>query len=272
LGQADFTRSDVVIGFGGGAATDLAGFVAATWLRGVQLIQVPTTLLGMVDAAIGGKTGINTTEGKNLVGSFYAPRAVFCDLDTLRTLPRNELLAGFGEVVKYGFIQDPEILNLIEKDQDSATDVDSSVFCEIVERCIAIKARVVSQDFKESGLREILNYGHTLGHAIELAERYTWRHGAAVSVGMMFVAELARLNGRLSDAIVDRHRNILQSLGLPTTYKSEKWEQLLSAMQRDKKSRAGILRFVALDDLGKPTVMNAPSSEMLHAAFQEIVG
>jgi 3-dehydroquinate synthase len=271
LGQADFTRTDVVIGFGGGAATDLAGFVAATWLRGVPVIHVPTTLLGMVDASIGGKTGINTTEGKNLVGSFYAPKAVFCDLDTLKTLPRNEFLAGFGEVVKYGFISEPRILDLIEADVNAATDVDSEIFLEIISTCIEIKAKVVSSDFKEQGLREILNYGHTLGHAIELAERYTWRHGAAISVGMVFVAELARLNGRLSDSAVERHRSILSLLGLPTTYRSDKWDQLLGTMQRDKKSRGGNLRFVVLDEIAKPSIMTAPTNEMLFAAYQEIV-
>lgn len=270
MGQADFTRTDVVIGFGGGAATDLAGFVAATWLRGVGLIQVPTTLLGMVDASVGGKTGINTAEGKNLVGAFYAPKAVFCDLDTLATLPRNELLAGFGEVVKYGFIADAEILKILETNLEEATDVNSDGFFEIVERCIAIKARVVSEDFKETGLREILNYGHTLGHALELTERYAWRHGAAISVGMMFVAELARLAGRLSEENVDRQRKILQSLGLPTKYRADKWQQLLGAMQRDKKSRAGTLRFVVLDDVEKPTIMTAPATELLFAAYQEI--
>ncbi len=270
LGQSDFTRSDLVIGFGGGAVTDLAGFVAATWLRGVALIQVPTTLLGMVDAAIGGKTGINTTEGKNLVGSFYAPALVICDLDTLATLPRNELLAGFGEVVKYGFIADERILELLEADLEAATDVNSGTFAEIVRRCIAIKARVVGEDFKEAGLREILNYGHTLGHAIELAERYQWRHGAAISVGMMFVAELSRLAGRLSDDVVERQRSILQSLGLPTTYEAPKWNALLATMQRDKKSRAGNLRFVVLDGVAKPTIMTAPAPELLFAAYQEI--
>jgi 3-dehydroquinate synthase len=270
LGQSDFTRSDLVIGFGGGAVTDLAGFVAATWLRGVALIQVPTTLLGMVDAAIGGKTGINTTEGKNLVGSFYAPTLVICDLDTLGTLPRNELLAGFGEVVKYGFIADERILELLETDLEAATDVNSSTFGEIVRRCIAIKARVVAEDFKEAGLREILNYGHTLGHAIELAERYQWRHGAAISVGMMFVAELSRLAGRLGDDVVERQRTILQSLGLPTTYEAPKWNALLATMQRDKKSRAGNLRFVVLDGVAKPTIMTAPAPELLFAAYQEI--
>ena len=255
LGQADFTRSDAVIGFGGGSTTDLAGFVAATWLRGVKLIQVPTTLLAMVDAAIGGKTGINTAEGKNLVGCFYAPSAVIIDLDTLESLPQNEILAGFGEVVKYGFIADERILELIEEDVAVATDSKSDVFAELIERSVAIKARVVGEDFKEAGLREILNYGHTLGHAIELAERYKWRHGAAISIGMVFVAELARLAGRLSDEAVDRHRSVLKLIGLPTEYKAEKWDQLVATMQRDKKSRAGTLRFVVLDAVGKPTIM-----------------
>lgn len=270
MGKSDFTRTDAVIGFGGGATTDLAGFVAATWLRGVPLIQVPTTLLGMVDAAIGGKTGINTAEGKNLVGAFYAPTAVVCDLDTLLTLPRNELLASFGEVVKYGFIADEQILHFLEEDVAAATDPASPVLREIIERSIRIKARVVSEDFKESGLREILNYGHTLGHAIEHTERYQWRHGAAISVGMMFVAELAHLAGKLDEATVQRHRRILDSLGLPTTYKADRWQQLLATMQRDKKSRAGQLRFVVLDRIGKPSILTAPAPELLFASFQAV--
>lgn len=270
MGQADFTRTDAVIGFGGGSTTDLAGFVAATWLRGVKLIQVPTTLLAMVDAAIGGKTGINTSEGKNLVGVFHAPSAVIIDLYTLISLPKNEILAGFGEVVKYGFIADPRILEIIEADVNVATDPNTPEFQEIIERSVAIKARVVGEDFKEAGLREILNYGHTLGHAIEHAERYKWRHGAAISIGMVFVAELARIAGRLSDEVVDRHRSVLHLLGLPTSYPAQKWVQLQETMQRDKKTRAGTLRFVVLDDLAKPTIMTAPTPEMLHAAFQEI--
>ncbi|MEO0048782.1 MAG: hypothetical protein RL556_114 [Actinomycetota bacterium] len=270
MGKADFTRTDAVIGFGGGSTTDLAGFVAATWLRGVKLIQIPTTLLGMVDAAIGGKTAINTAEGKNLVGVFHAPAAVVCDLDTLVTLSKNEILAGFGEVAKYGFIADSRILEIIEADVAAATDPTTPEFREIIERSIAIKARVVGEDFKESGLREILNYGHTLGHAIEHAERYKWRHGAAIAIGMVFVAELARIAGRLSDADVDRHRSVFELLGLPVSYDASKWDQLLATMQRDKKTRAGQLRFVVLDAIGKPTVMTAPTTEMLFAAFQEI--
>lgn len=270
LGQADFTRSDAVIGFGGGSTTDLAGFVAATWLRGVKLIQIPTTLLGMVDASVGGKTGINTQEGKNLVGAFYAPAAVICDLDTLASLPRNEIVAGFGEVAKYGFIQDIRILEIIEADVERAVDPSTEEFRELIERSIAIKARVVGSDFKEAGLREILNYGHTLGHAIEHAEKYRWRHGAAIAIGMVFVAELARLAGRLSDADVERHRSVFKLLGLPTTYRADRWDQLLATMQRDKKSRAGNLRFVVLDAIGRPTVMTAPAPELLHASYMEI--
>jgi 3-dehydroquinate synthase len=272
MGKADFTRTDAVIGFGGGAVTDLAGFVAATWLRGVEVVQVPTTVLGMVDAAIGGKTGVNTAEGKNLVGAFWAPRAVLCDLDLLDSLSRNERVAGYAEVVKAGFIWAPEILDLIEADPEVATDPRSDAFRRTIELAIDMKARVVGEDLREAGLREILNYGHTLGHAIEHAERYRWRHGAAISVGMVFAAELSRLAGRLPDAAAQRHRAILDTLGLPTSYRPGAWPQLLATMQRDKKSRGGMLRFIVLDDIAKPTVLQAPDESLLFAAYQEVAG
>lgn len=270
MGQTDFTRTDAVIGFGGGATTDLAGFVAATWLRGVRLVQVPTSVAGMVDAAVGGKTGINTSEGKNLVGSFYAPAAVVADLDVLDTLPRNEILAGFAEIVKCGFIGEPEILDLVEADVDLVTDPTSDEFRRVVELSIALKARVVGEDFKESGLREILNYGHTLGHAIEHAERYRWRHGAAVAVGMVFAAELGRLAGSLGDDVVDRHRRILESLTLPIDYPVGRWNTLLATMQRDKKARAGMMRFIVLDEVGKPRVLAGPEEITLFTAYQAV--
>ena len=270
MGQADFTRTDVVIGFGGGAVTDLAGFVAATWLRGIRLVNVPTTLLGMVDASIGGKTGINTNEGKNLVGAFHAPAGVVVDLDTLDGLSQMEILAGFGEVVKCGFIGEPEILDIIERDVDVATNSSSDEFRRMVELSIGLKARVVGQDFRENGLREILNYGHTLGHAVEYAERFQWRHGAAVAIGMVYAAELARLTGRLPDAVVDRHRSILTSLQLPISYPAGRWQTLLSVMKRDKKARGALLRFIVLDDIGKPTVLTGPDESLLFAAYQEI--
>lgn len=270
LGQSDFTRTDAIIGVGGGAVTDLVGFVAATWLRGVALIQIPTTVLGMVDAAIGGKTGINTAEGKNLVGSFYAPKAVVCDLDLLQTLSQNEIRAGFAEVVKYGFIEATEILDIVRADVDRAIDPSTPEFRRLIELSVGVKARVVSEDFKEGGLREILNYGHTLGHAIEHAERYQWRHGVAISIGMMFAAELGRLAGALSDAEVEIHREVLSSLGLPLTYPAGRWEGLLTAMQRDKKARAGMLRFIVLDAIGKPRVLAGVDQSMLQFAYQEI--
>ncbi|WOH16997.1 3-dehydroquinate synthase [Paenarthrobacter sp. GOM3] len=270
LGQNDFTRSDAIVAVGGGAVTDLAGFVAATWLRGVKVIHMPTSLLGMVDASVGGKTGINTAEGKNLVGSFHPPAAVLVDLDTLQTLPKNELISGMAEVIKCGFIADPVILDLLENKTDEAMDAGSDVVRELIERAISVKANVVSQDLKESGLREILNYGHTLGHAIELVERYSWRHGAAVSVGMMFAAELSRSVGRLSDADADRHRTILESLGLPITYRRDRWLGLLDGMRRDKKSRGDLLRFVVLDGIAKPGILEVPDTSLLFAAYQEI--
>lgn len=270
LGQNDFTRSDAIVAVGGGAVTDLAGFVAATWLRGVKVIHMPTSLLGMVDAAVGGKTGINTAEGKNLVGAFHPPAAVLADLDTLDTLPKNEIISGMAEVIKCGFIADPAILDLVENDSDAVVDPRSDAVRELIERAIAVKAKVVSEDLKESGLREILNYGHTLGHAIELVERYSWRHGAAVSVGMMFAAELARSVGRLSDADADRHRSILDSLGLPVTYRKDRWQGLLDGMRRDKKSRGDLLRFVVLDGVAKPGILDVPDTSLLFAAYQEI--
>jgi 3-dehydroquinate synthase len=269
MGKADFNRNDAVIGLGGGATTDLAGFVAATWLRGVRSVLIPTTLLGMVDAAIGGKTGVNTAEGKNLVGAFHLPHRVIIDLDTLETLPKNDLVAGMAEVAKYGFIADPWILEALA--DPAAIDPSSDLIEELIRRSVAIKQRVTEADFRESGEREYLNYGHTLGHAIELAERYKWRHGAAVSIGMMFAAELAMLSGKLSEKDVELHRSVLGGLGLPLTYKADKWDQLLATMQKDKKSRAGSLRFVVLDGIGKPGMLHAPTPELLFTAFQAIV-
>lgn len=274
LGQSGFTRSDAIVTVGGGATTDLGGFVAATWLRGVSVVHVPTTLLGMVDAALGGKTGINTVEGKNLVGAFHHPLKVVCDLNALDTLPRNDLVAGMAEIVKAGFIADPRILELVEASPELALDPRGDVLRELVVRAIRVKADVVADDFTESkpgGLgREILNYGHTLGHAIERTERYQWRHGAAVAVGMMFVAELSRLAGRCGDELVDRHRTILESLGLPTTYRGDRWPQLLEAMAIDKKARGSLLRFIVLDGIGKPALLEGPDPALLLAAYGEI--
>ncbi|MBO7941086.1 3-dehydroquinate synthase [Streptomyces antibioticus] len=270
LGQSGFTRTDVVVGVGGGATTDLAGFVAATWLRGVRWIAVPTTVLAMVDAAVGGKTGINTAEGKNLVGAFHPPAGVLCDLAALDSLPVHDYVSGLAEIIKAGFIADPVILDLIEADPEAARTPAGPHTAELIERSIQVKADVVSSDLKESGLREILNYGHTLAHAIEKNERYKWRHGAAVSVGMHFAAELGRLAGRLDDATADRHRTVLESVGLPLFYRYDQWPKLLETMKVDKKSRGDLLRFIVLDGLAKPTVLEGPDPAVLLAAYGEV--
>ena len=272
LGKIGMDRGGVVVSFGGGAVTDVAGFVAATWMRGVRVVHVPTTLLGMVDAAIGGKTGINTDAGKNLVGLFHEPSAVFVDLATLEGLPRNELVAGMAEVVKAGFIADPEILRLVEADPQAALDPTGDVLAELVRRAVQVKADVVASDLRESHLREILNYGHTLAHAIERRERYRWRHGAAVSVGLVFAAELARLAGRLDDETADRHKKVLDLLGLPTTYDPDALGQLLEGMRVDKKNRSGVLRFVVLDGLAKPGRLEGPDPSLVAAAYSALTG
>jgi 3-dehydroquinate synthase len=271
-GQIGLTRGDAVLGLGGGAVTDLAGFVAATWMRGVRLVQVPTTLLGMVDAAVGGKTGINTAAGKNLVGAFYEPAAVLVDLDALHTLPAAELLPGMAEIVKGGFIADPVILDLIEADPAAAVDPAGEVLPELIRRKIQVKADVVSADLRESDLREVLNYGHTLAHAIERREDYRWRHGDAVSVGLVFAAELGRAAGRLDGATADRHRTLLGALGLPVSYAPDALPELLETMKLDKKVKSGQLRFVVLDGLAKPGRLDGPSPDLLTAAYAATAG
>lgn len=276
LGSTGFTRSDMLIGLGGGATTDLAGFVAATWLRGISWIAVPTTLLGMVDASIGGKTGINTDAGKNLVGAFHSPTSVFVDLNSLETLPENDLRAGLAEVAKVGLTSDPTILDTIIRFPDKIIDPHSDELRTLIQRAIAVKARVVSGDFTEQGGtgltlgREVLNYGHTFGHAVEKFENYRWRHGAAVSVGIMYVAELSNIAGRLSDQDLDRHREVLEVIGLPVTYPAGRWDALYATMMLDKKARGSLLRFIILDSIGSPAILEGPDPSLLVAAYGSI--
>ncbi|MFI7698750.1 3-dehydroquinate synthase [Nonomuraea sp. NPDC049480] len=268
LGRHGVTRSDAVVGVGGGATTDLAGFVAGTWLRGVQVVLAPTTLLAMVDAAVGGKNGIDTPEGKNLVGTFLPPAGVLCELSTLGGMPRQDYVAGLAEIIKGGFIADPEILRLIEEDPEAATRPDGPHTRELIERKIRVKADVVGADLREAGLREILNYGHTLAHAIERDEHYEIRHGEAVAIGMVYAAELSRLSGRAD--LVGRTRSILTGVGLPISYRADAWPRLRDHMRLDKKNRGAKQRFVVLDDLAKPGRLEDPSEELLEAAYKEI--
>ncbi|AKK03247.1 3-dehydroquinate synthase [Corynebacterium epidermidicanis] len=263
LAELEFGRRDVIVSLGGGAATDLAGFAAATWMRGIPVIHVPTSLLGMVDAAVGGKTGINTPAGKNLVGSFHEPEAVFVELNYLDTLPEAEYISGMAEIIKAGFIADPEILRVFAAQGTDAIE-------ELIARAISVKAKVVSADLKEAGEREVLNYGHTFGHAIEKVENYSWRHGNAVAVGMMFEAELAHARGILASEVVDLQRELLTKAGLPVTYRLGLFDDLLAAMQLDKKNRDGHIRFVALTAVGETTRISGPSIAELQAAYAAI--
>ena len=270
LGRAGFTRTDAIVGVGGGAVTDLAGFVAACWLRGVRVVQVPTSLLGMVDAAIGGKTGVNTMAGKNLVGAFHPPAGVVCDLELLARLPGEELVSGLAEVIKCGFIADPRILELVEADPTAARTAGAPVLRELVERAVRVKADVVGSDLRESGRRIILNYGHTLAHAIERHESYRWRHGHAVAVGLVYAATLARRLDMLDQATADRHAAVLGAVGLPTTYRPDAFDELLPAMRVDKKARGGTIRFVLLSGLAEPTVVSDIDEAALRAAYLEL--
>jgi 3-dehydroquinate synthase len=270
LAAAGIGRTDAIVGVGGGAVTDLAGFVAATWLRGVRVVLVPTTLLGMTDAAIGGKTAINTADGKNLVGAFHPPSGVLADVSVLTSLPAADYVSGLAEVIKAGFIADPVILDLIEADPQGAANPGGRHERELIERAIAMKAAVVSADLREGGQREILNYGHTLGHAIERVEDYSIRHGEAVAVGMIFAAALGRLAGRLDAVTAARHRSVLTAVGLPVHYRPGAWPALRAAMSLDKKARAAKLRLVVLDGLAQPGIMADPPEELLELAYAEV--
>ena len=274
LGSFRLGRDGLVVGLGGGATTDLAGFAAATWLRGVPVVQVPTTLLAMVDAAVGGKTGIDTPAGKNLVGAFHPPAAVIADLEMLSTLPAAELRAGLGEVIKCGLIADSVILDRVLADPADCLTWDSPVLADLVTRSIAVKAAVVGEDLTEAGLREVLNYGHTYAHAIEKVTDYSWRHGEAVAVGCVFAAEIAHRNGSLSSDALALHRQSLEAVGLPTRFPEGegRWEELKEAMMSDKKVRGGRLRLVLLDDIARPVRAQAPAESVLLSAHEAVTG
>ena len=293
LADAGFTRSDAVVGLGGGAATDVAGFVAATWMRGIRYVNCPTSLLAMVDASTGGKTGVNIAQGKNLVGSFHTPAGVLADLRTLSSLPTDIFVEGMGEVAKSGFIMDRQILRILERNAsrlrhfsgrelngsrsrgtgaDAHADDLEEVIAELIQRTVSVKARYVSADPEEHGLREFLNYGHTLGHAIEQIEHFRWRHGQAVAVGMVFAAELAHILGYIDQDLVDYHRSLLSSLGLRTSWSGGSYQEVLALMHRDKKARGRMLRFVVLEGVGHPVHLEDPPADAVREAFRRIRG
>jgi 3-dehydroquinate synthase len=270
--DAALDRTSIIVAVGGGTVTDVVGFAAATWMRGIDWVAIPTTTAGMVDAAIGGKTGINAAGGKNLVGSFHSPVAVLCATDTLRTLPRADYAAGFVEALKCGFIADPEILSVCALNPEAVFDAQSEPLHELITRAVRVKAEVVSADFTESqrsGVgREVLNYGHTFGHALEALSGYQMRHGDAVAVGMVFAAEVSEVVGIGPAGLADSHREVLQRLGVPTAHAHRDFEPLLALMGRDKKARDGVIRFVLVDAIGSAVGSDAVPGEALAHAFE----
>jgi 3-dehydroquinate synthase len=275
LAEAGFTRSDLIVAIGGGTVTDVAGYAAASWLRGIDWVAIPTTLAGMVDASVGGKTGINSPYGKNLIGAFHSPISVIIDPSWLRTLSNRDFAAGMAEVVKCGFIDDEEILNLIKDKSLSSIRSNTHLVNNLIERSVATKAKVVSEDFKESELREILNYGHTFGHAIERVSDYSIRHGEAVSIGMVFVAELALEAGLIGSDLLQIHREVLKTLGLPTSLNNiaggENWPALYAAISLDKKARGSSIRFVILNSLGNCGRLEGVTEEQLKSAYEKVL-
>jgi 3-dehydroquinate synthase len=262
-------RSHAVLAFGGGVATDLGGFVAATYLRGLPLIQVPTSLLGMVDAAIGGKVAVNHREGKNLIGAFYQPALVVADAALLPTLPRREFVSGWAEVIKHGLIMDMELLAWLEEEADALTSLEPEPSARVLRRSIALKAQVVSADERESGLRMTLNYGHTTGHALEAATGYeSLLHGEAVAVGMVAAAHIGRELGLLTAEEEARQNRLIARYGLPLRAPGIDVDTVIDAMSLDKKVSAKSLRWILLDGLGRTVIRDDVPMSLVREAVE----
>lgn len=262
-------RKSALIALGGGVIGDMTGFAAATYMRGIDFIQIPTTLLAQVDSSVGGKTGVNHKLGKNMIGSFWQPRAVFIDLDTLATLPKKELLAGLAEVIKYGVIWDSDLFAFLESSRDEILSLDRRSLEYIIKKSCEIKAEVVSKDERESGLRAILNYGHTIGHAVETVTGYTkFLHGEAVAIGMHHEAVLAEMCGLISGEEVERIRALIDSYGLPFEMPDEcGTDKMMSTMKLDKKAVAGDMKFILPERIGKVRIESGISTEVVKKAL-----
>ena len=260
-------RRHTVLAFGGGVATDLGGYVAATYLRGMPLVHVPTSLLGMVDAAIGGKVAVNHRAGKNLVGAFYQPRLVVADAALLRTLPRREFVSGWAEVIKHALIMDTELLDWLEREAEALLALEPEPLTRVLRRSIALKAQVVSADEREDGLRMILNYGHTTGHALEAATGYdALLHGEAVAVGMVAAAHIARTLGLITPDEEARQNRLIARFGLPLRAPGIDVDAVLAAMSLDKKVSGTSLRWVLLDGLGRTVIRDDVPLELVRQA------
>jgi len=271
LARARIGRRDLVITLGGGVAGDLGGFVAATWLRGVRFVQMPTTLQAAIDASIGGKTAVNHPTGKNLIGVFHQPAAVIVDIGFLETLPQRDYVAGLGESVKHAVIRDAEFLEWHEREAEKITGRAPDVLEELIARNCEIKADVVARDEREADLRMILNYGHTLGHAIEHVLGYELRHGECVALGSLAENELARARGLLPGAVAERIRDVIRRLGLPERLpRPLAPADVIAACQMDKKVRGGAVQFVLPQDLGVPTCVTDVTDDEIVAALGAI--
>ncbi|MBI4686454.1 MAG: 3-dehydroquinate synthase [Nitrospirae bacterium] len=265
-----FDRDSLLIAFGGGVVGDITGFVASTYMRGIRCIQVPTTLLSQVDSSVGGKTGINHPLGKNMIGTFYQPSMVLIDVDTLKTLPRREFNAGIAEIIKYGVIYDEELFKFLERNRDAVLTLDPLSLTHIIKRSCEIKADVVSQDEREAGLRAILNFGHTVGHAIETVTGYTrFLHGEAIAIGMCAASDIAVRMGIFSKAEAGRIKNLIGLYGLPSSMPQDiKTADIINAMEIDKKVKAGRLRFVLPEKIGKVMIEDGVERELIKEVLQ----
>lgn len=261
--KAGFDRADTVIALGGGVVGDMAGFAAATYMRGIDFVQFPTTLLAQVDSSVGGKTGVDHPGGKNIVGAFYQPRLVACDLDTLSTLPRREYLCGLAEVIKYGVIRLPRFFSFLERNREALLRREPDTLSAVVRESCACKARVVESDEREAGERAILNFGHTFGHGIETALNFlTLKHGEAVAIGMVMAGELSLRLGLIDEKTVRRVEALIGAYGLPTRLpKGLSHERVLRGMEHDKKIVSGKWRFVVYDRIGNAFVQGGISRE-----------
>jgi 3-dehydroquinate synthase len=253
-----FDRKSALVALGGGVIGDLTGFAAATFMRGVPFVQVPTTLLAMVDSSVGGKTGVNHPMGKNMIGAFYQPKKVLMDLGVLKSLPKEEFLSGMAEVIKYGIIRDAPFFEYLETNREKILDLDPEALNHIIRRSCEIKAEVVSHDERDAGLRAILNFGHTVGHAIETAGNYTMRHGEAVAIGMVYASRLAQKTGLCGAEVPERVERLIRSYGLPADLSALKRRpgvtELMDTLQIDKKAEAGKVRFVLPKKIGEVVV------------------
>lgn len=263
-------RQSLLVALGGGVVGDLTGFIAATYFRGVPFIQVPTTLLSQVDSSVGGKTAVNHPRGKNIIGAFHQPRLVVIDLETLRTLPANEYRAGMAEIIKYGVIEDAELFAFLESHVEKILAQDTLCLERIIETSCAIKARVVEKDETEGHYRMVLNFGHTIGHAIEALTGYsTMIHGDAVAIGMVHVAKLSQLTGRCAEQIPQRIRRLVAAFGLPTELPRFKAEEYIRTMSRDKKATQNKIRFVLVKDIGSVEIADDVPVDKIRAALIE---